>query len=104
MPNGGWFVDSSRADTYMSVIGTMFAVVLAFVILFSLQSYQHARDAASREAIAVAIHLIVHIARIGADRRVTEVVSVHGYDAENDRFNLDVHVGAPPATAPGAAV
>lgn len=28
MPVKGWFVDSSRADTYMSVIGTMFAVVL----------------------------------------------------------------------------
>jgi len=59
MPEAGWFVDSSRADTYMSVLGTMFAVLLAFVILFSLQSYQHARDGASREAIAVAeLHVI----------------------------------------------
>lgn len=59
MPEHGWFVDSSRADTYMSVLGTMFAVLLAFVILFSLQSYQHARDGASREAIAVAeLHVI----------------------------------------------
>jgi len=59
MPEKGWFVDSSRADTYMSVLGTMFAVLLAFVILFSLQSYQHARDGASREAIAVAeLHVI----------------------------------------------
>jgi len=33
MPDKGWFVDSSRADTYMSVLGTMFAVMLAFVIL-----------------------------------------------------------------------
>lgn len=59
MPEKGWFVDSSRADTYMSVLGTMFAVLLAFVILFALQSYQHARDGASREAIAVAeLHII----------------------------------------------
>ena len=37
----------------------MFAVMLAFVILFSLQSYQHARDGASREAVAVAeLHVI----------------------------------------------
>jgi len=57
-----------------------------------------------REAIAVAIHLIVHIARIGPARRVTEVVSVNGYDVQHDRFNLDVHVGAPPAAVPGAAV
>ena len=62
MPEKGWFVDSSRADTYMSVIGTMFAVVLAFVILFSLQSYQHARDGASREAVAVAeLHVIADV-------------------------------------------
>ena len=31
MPEKGWFVDSSRADTYLSVLGTMFAVMLAFV-------------------------------------------------------------------------
>ena len=62
MPEAGWFVDSSRADTYMSVLGTMFAVMLAFVILFSLQSYQHARDGASREAIAVAeLHVIADV-------------------------------------------
>ena len=59
MPEEGWFVDSSRADTATAVIGTMFAVMLAFVILFSLQSYQHARDGASREAVAVAeLHVI----------------------------------------------
>ena len=35
------------------MIGTMFAVMLAFVILFSLQSYQRAREGASVEAVAV---------------------------------------------------
>ena len=62
MPEKGWFVDSSRSDTYMAVLGTMFAVMLAFVILFSLQSYQHARDGASREAVAVAeLHVIAEV-------------------------------------------
>jgi hypothetical protein len=62
MPQAGWFVDSSRADTYMAVLGTMFAVMLAFVILFSLQSYQHAREGASREAVAVAeLHVIADV-------------------------------------------
>ena len=52
-PEGGWFTDSSRSAGTLSVIGTMFAVMLAFVILFSLQSYQHAREGASIEAVAV---------------------------------------------------
>ncbi len=47
-PMGGWFSDSSRSAGALSVIGTMFAVMLAFVILFSLQSYQRAREGASR--------------------------------------------------------
>lgn len=62
MPEKGWFVDSSRADTYMAVLGTTFAVMLAFVILFSLQSYQHAREGASREAVAIAeLHVIAEV-------------------------------------------
>jgi len=52
-PVGGWFTDSSRSAGTLSVIGTMFAVMLAFVILFSLQSYQRAREGASIEAVAV---------------------------------------------------
>jgi hypothetical protein len=52
-PVGGWFTDSSRSAGTLSVIGTMFAVMLAFVILFALQSYQRARDGSSVEAIAV---------------------------------------------------
>jgi pilus assembly protein CpaF len=43
-----------------------------------------------REAIAFAIHLVVHIARVDGMRRVTEVANVTGYDAEADRFQLDV--------------
>ena len=42
-----------------------------------------------REAIALAIHLVVHVARVGNQRRVTEVAMVRGYDAQADRFLLD---------------
>jgi hypothetical protein len=52
-PLGGWFTDPPRSAGTLSVIGTMFAVMLAFVILFSLQSYQRAREGASVEAVAV---------------------------------------------------
>jgi pilus assembly protein CpaF len=41
-----------------------------------------------REAIAVAIHVIVHIARVGGHRQVTEIVHVRGYDRDADRFLL----------------
>lgn len=43
-PVGGWFSHSSRSAGTSSVIGTMFAVMLAFVILLALQSYQRARE------------------------------------------------------------
>ena len=42
-PMGGWFTDAPRSAGTLSVIGTMFAVMLAFVILLALQSYQRAR-------------------------------------------------------------
>lgn len=53
-PDGGWFTDLPRSAGTLSLIGTMFAVMLAFVILFALQSYQRARNGSSVEAIAVA--------------------------------------------------
>jgi Flp pilus assembly CpaF family ATPase len=40
----------------------------------------------TREAIALAIHVIVHIARVDGHRRITEIVDVRGYDGETDRF------------------
>jgi hypothetical protein len=52
-PVGGWFTDLPRSAGTLSVIGTMFAVMLAFVILLALQSYQRAREGASVEAVAV---------------------------------------------------
>src|SRR2546422_9107094 len=42
-----------------------------------------------REAIALAIDLIVHIARINGVRRVTDVARVAGYDIAADRFVID---------------
>ncbi len=54
IPERGWFADSARAANTLSVIGTVTAVLLAFVIFFSLQSYQNARDGASVEGVAIA--------------------------------------------------
>jgi pilus assembly protein CpaF len=42
-----------------------------------------------REAIALAIHLIVHIARVDGRRQVTELTAIRGYDGNTDRFVLD---------------
>jgi hypothetical protein len=52
-PVGGWFTDLPRSAGTLSVIGTMFSVMLAFVILLALQSYQRAREGSSVEAIAI---------------------------------------------------
>ncbi len=48
---------------------------------------------AIREAIALAIHLVVHIARDAAQRRVTEVMALRGYEAQPERFVVE-HVYA----------
>ena len=42
-----------------------------------------------REAIALAIHLVVHLARVGGRRVVTEVVAVRSYDQHTDRFLVE---------------
>jgi pilus assembly protein CpaF len=42
-----------------------------------------------REAIALAIHLVVHLSRVDGRRRVTGLVTVRGYDALTDRFSLE---------------
>ena len=46
----------------------------------------------TREAIALAIHLVVHIARVEGHRRVTELVAVRGYDGSADRFSLEMRL------------
>jgi pilus assembly protein CpaF len=43
----------------------------------------------TREAIALAIHLVVHVARVQGCRRVTEVVAVRAYDGHTDRFRVE---------------
>ena len=52
-PDPGWFIDSTRAAGALTVIGTMFAVLLAFTIFYALQNYQRARDGGTMEAISV---------------------------------------------------
>jgi pilus assembly protein CpaF len=42
----------------------------------------------TREAIALAIHLVIHIARVDGRRLVTDIVTVRGYDVATDRFLL----------------
>jgi hypothetical protein len=43
----------------------------------------------SVSAITLAIHLVVHLARLDARRVVTEVVRVRGYDPQVDRFIVE---------------
>jgi len=52
-PKGGWFTDSSHGEGTFGVLGTMFTVMLAFIIFLALESYTRAREGSSVEAIAV---------------------------------------------------
>jgi hypothetical protein len=52
-PVGGWFTDTDRAAGVFGVLGTFFAVVLAFVIFLAFESYVNAKDKAGQEAVAV---------------------------------------------------
>jgi pilus assembly protein CpaF len=56
----------------------------------------------TREAIALAIHLIVQLRRLTGRRVVTEVVAVRGYDSRADRFVLDRLWSLPHAAKEGA--
>jgi pilus assembly protein CpaF len=47
-----------------------------------------------REATALAIHLVVHIARINGRRQLTELTAIRGYDGNTDRFVLDSSLSA----------
>ena len=58
----------------------------------------------TREAIALALHLVVHIARVAGRRRVTEVIGIRGYDAQADRFVLEPVALASGQFAEGATV
>lgn len=50
-----------------------------------------------REAIGLAIHVIAHIARDGARRRLTELLVLDGYDTRQDRFALSPALTPTPA-------
>jgi hypothetical protein len=52
-PSGGWFRDSGRAASVFEVLGTSFAVLLAFVMFLAFESYNSARQMAGVEAVAV---------------------------------------------------
>ncbi|MGE3510697.1 MAG: CpaF family protein [Vicinamibacterales bacterium] len=41
-----------------------------------------------REAIALAVHVVAHVSRVGGKRRLTELLRVGGYDSRNDQFAL----------------
>ena len=49
-----------------------------------------------REAIALAIHLVVHIGRVAGRRRVTGVTAIRGYNGEEDRFVVEASSPANP--------
>jgi pilus assembly protein CpaF len=42
----------------------------------------------TREAIALAIHVVAHVSRVDGHRRVTELLRVRSYDVRHDRFLL----------------
>jgi pilus assembly protein CpaF len=59
---------------------------LAHCVLASGINLPHA---STREAIGLAIHLVVHIARDAGRRRVTELVAIRGYNHASDRFETE---------------
>ena len=61
-------------------------VRLAHCVLTANVGLPHA---SVREAIALAIDVVVHIARVNGRRRVMELVNLAGYEAATDRFTLD---------------
>jgi len=58
----------------------------------------------AREAIALAIHLVVHIARVDRRRVVTEVLTVRAFDGQADRFVLEPSPCARESLPEGAGV
>ena len=61
-------------------------VRLAHCVLTANVGLPHA---SIREAIALAIHLVVHLARLDGRRQVTGLLAVRGYETASDRFLLD---------------
>jgi hypothetical protein len=61
-PTGGFFTDLDRAAGVFGVLGTSFAVLLAFVIFVAFESYVNAKDKAGQEAVSVTE--LYHTARL----------------------------------------
>ena len=55
-PVGGFFTSLDRAGGVFGVVGTAFAVLLAFVIFLAFESYGNAKEEARQEADAVQEH------------------------------------------------
>jgi len=53
-----------------------------------------------REAVGLAIHIVVHIKRESGRRVVTEVVRVRGYDVEAGRFEVSPLLSSPESEEP----
>ncbi len=84
-PEGGWFTDAPRSAGTLSVIGTMFAVMLAFVIFLALQSYQRAREGASVEAVAIAeLHSVAGVFQPPVSDRLQGGLVCYGRAVIND--------------------
>jgi hypothetical protein len=87
-PFGGWFSDSSRSAGTLSLIGTVFAVMLAFVILFALQSFQRAREGSSIEAVAVTeLNAVASVLPSPANDRLHGGLVCYGRAVVNDEWS-----------------
>jgi Protein of unknown function (DUF4239) len=51
-PPGGFFADTARAAGVFTVLGTVVAVLLAFVIFLALETFSTAKQTADQEAVA----------------------------------------------------
>jgi pilus assembly protein CpaF len=43
----------------------------------------------TREAIALAVHLVAHLARVDGRRQLTQLLAIEGYDAASDTFQFN---------------
>lgn len=64
-PDGGYLVDRDAAESVFEVLGTGFAVLIAFVVFVSFDGFVRARDGASQEAVATS--QLFRVARLFGD-------------------------------------